>query len=147
MHPTLEKVDNLYRSLKEEINLLTDRHIETKDEVDKLTEELNNLKAATREEAMKIEQSRNELDQEKNEFEAFRTEALQQMETYREGKSNLLPCVALRCILVPNNRPLRSQKSSKCFCDFFLSFLVRVSYPNILLCFLSLGWSLNGCRA
>ena len=84
MHPTLEKVDVLYRSLREDVQTLADRHVEAKAEVDKLSEELNNLKAATREEAMKIEQSRNELDQEKNEFEAFRTEALQQMETYRE---------------------------------------------------------------
>ena len=137
MHPTLEKVDNLYRSLKEEINLLTDRHIETKDEVDKLTEELNNLKAATREEAMKIEQSRNELDQEKNEFEAFRTEALQQMETYREGKSNLLPCVALRCVafLSPTIVLCALKSPANAFVTFF--FLSLFGFRILTSCFVS----------
>ena len=111
VHAALLAMDKVYSDLRREVETFTNDRDSLNQQVLESREELDKLRHLVSSETNAIDTERKDLESEKAEFESFRTEALSQMESFREqlevrkrppwnspchGNSTTRPCVCER---------------------------------------------------
>ena len=84
VHSALLSMDKIYTDLRREVETLTNDRDSLAQQVIENREELDKLRHLVDSETNAIDSERKDLESEKAEFESFRTEALAQMESFRE---------------------------------------------------------------
>ena len=84
VHAALLAMDKVYSDLRREVETFTNDRDSLNQQVLESREELDKLRHLVSSETNAIDTERKDLESEKAEFESFRTEALSQMESFRE---------------------------------------------------------------